>query len=95
MGAGGLVGEDGSFPVDSALNGFRVGIDEELGVVETLAAFGIVRAGDAIAVKLAGLETLEITVPDGAGGFFELVTFDGFWIVGTKQAEFYAVAPSE
>ncbi len=65
------VAEHAVVPLDVAGDGLGVGIEEEFVGVETQALFGLVRALDAVAVELAGLQLGEEAVPDVVGAFGE------------------------
>ncbi len=66
-----VVGEDGGLPVDVAGEGLGVGVDEELGGVESLAVFGVPGAVDAVTVELSGFDVADEAVPDEGGVFAE------------------------
>ncbi|BAJ73976.1 aspartate/tyrosine/aromatic aminotransferase [Microbacterium testaceum StLB037] len=64
VGVAELIAEDGLAPVDLALDGLGVGIEQQLARVEPLALCGGVLAVDAVAVPLPGEDVGEIGVPD-------------------------------
>ena len=61
------VPEDQLVPAHVPVDGLGIGIDEQLGRVETVTAFRLVGAVHAIAVALARTEARDIDVPDQIG----------------------------
>ena len=67
-----VVGEQRRVPVDLAVHGLGVRVQEQLVRVEPVAGVGVVRPVDAVAVLLPGLDLREVAVPDVAVHFVEL-----------------------
>ena len=83
-----FVSEDRRVPVEAAGEGLGVRIDQQLRGIEALAALGIVRAVNAIAVQLAELDAGQVAVPDIAGAFANGDDFGFLGIDFVEQAQF-------
>ncbi len=81
-----FVGEERRVPVDLALDGLGVRVQQQLVRVEAVAARRIVRAVDPVAVFLAGLDLRQVAVPDVAVHLGQLDP--GLGQVISQQAEF-------
>ena len=83
-------------PMDGAVNRLSIGIDQELGRIEAMAGFRLVRPMDAIAIVLSGPDLRQIHMPDVIGAFLEpdpVRLFGRVRII--EQTQFHAVAFSE
>src|SRR5262249_47634807 len=65
----------------------RIGIEQELVGIETVAALGRIGPVHAIAVKLAGRDIIEIAVPDVLGALREFDALELATPLGVEQAD--------
>ncbi|MCY1233094.1 hypothetical protein D9M72_456150 [compost metagenome] len=86
-----VVGEQCGVPVDLAVHGLCIGIQEQLVRVEPVPGVGIVGAVDAVSVLLAGLDVRQVAVPYIAVDFEELDP--GFNTLVVEEAQFNLFGP--
>ena len=80
-----VVPKDGAGVIEAAVYGARVGIDEELGRIESEPTLGKVGPVEAIAIDLARTETGDVAMPQVPGAFRQTYAFGLIRIVWERE----------